>query len=133
MATLRSFLILFSAPVAVEAFAGRADAVSPIFTHRELSYREDGGGTMSNGILLPRALLETILCDKAGIPFPELSVRHVGIDTLLHEHLYIGLGVEAGIGGELGCLECVRGADSNKVLQGALHHGLQESMLLGAP
>ena len=82
---------------------------------------------MGSSVFFPCALLEAVLGEKAGIALPELAIRHIGIDALLHEALHVRFRVKAGIGGELGFLEYV----SAKVLSGALDHGLEEFMFLG--
>ena len=108
------------ASVRTEMLAGRADAVLFILAQRKGAYCIGGGRAMSGSIFFPRTLLEAVLGEKAGIALPELTIRHIGIDALLHEQLHVRFRMEAGIGGELGLLEYVRA----KVLSGALNHGL---------
>jgi hypothetical protein len=92
-------------PVAVQAFAGGADTVFLIITHRKVSYRVDSRRTMGHSIFFPRAFLKAVCRCKVRVAFPELLVGHVRIDTRFHEQLHVRFRMKAGIGSELGCLE----------------------------
>jgi hypothetical protein len=118
-------------PVTVEAFAGRTDAVALILAHCKIACRIGSRRTKERGLLFSEAFLVAISIGKAGIPFPELGIGHIGIDTLLHEQLHVRFRMKAAIRGELGFVEYIGSADSSKVLPRALHHRLQERMFLG--
>ncbi len=117
--------------VAVQALAGRADAVALILAHGKIACRIGSRRTKERGLLFPEALLVPVSFEKAGVPFPELGVGYVSIDALLHEGLHILLRVEAGIGGELGFVEYIGSADGSEIIPGALHHGFEQCLFLG--